>query len=74
MKLEQAVSRVQATSLSQAVRDELVRLITNGTLKPGTRLNEVHLAESLGVSRGPVREAARELEGLGLTMSRPRQG
>lgn len=72
--MEEAISKLKATSLSQAVRDELVRLITSGTLKPGARLNEVHLAEKLGVSRGPVREAARELEGLGLTVSRPRQG
>lgn len=68
------VTRVQSGSLSTAVRDELIRLITTAVLKPGDRLNEVHLAEQLGVSRGPVREAARELEGLGLTISRPRQG
>ncbi len=68
------VAKVQSPSLSTAVRDELIRLITTAALKPGDRLNEVHLAEQLGVSRGPVREAARELEGLGLTISRPRQG
>ena len=68
------MGRVKAPNLSETIRNELIRLITSGVLKPGTRLNEVHLAESLGVSRGPVREAARELEGLGLTTSRPRQG
>ena len=65
---------LRSASLAQGVRDELIRLITSGALKPGTRLNEVHLAERLGVSRGPVREAARELEGLGMTVSRPRLG
>lgn len=68
------VQRLKSPNLSEVVRDELIRLITQGVLKPGTRLNEVHLAEQLGVSRGPVREAARELEGLGLTTSRPRLG
>lgn len=68
------IGRVRSKSLSEAVKDELIRLITSGSLKPGTRLNEVYLAEQLGVSRGPVREAARELEGLGLTISRPRLG
>lgn len=68
------VQRLKSPNLSEVVRDELIRLITQGVLKPGVRLNEVHLAEQLGVSRGPVREAARELEGLGLTTSRPRQG
>ena len=61
-------------SLSASVRDQLVRLITVGTLKPGDRINEVHIASSLGVSRGPVREAARELEGQGLLVSRTNQG
>jgi DNA-binding GntR family transcriptional regulator len=63
-----------ARSLSEAVRDRLMRLIANGALKPGERLNEVHLAEAFGISRGPVREAARELAGQGLLVSRPRLG
>ncbi|HMQ42488.1 MAG TPA: GntR family transcriptional regulator [Paracoccus sp. (in: a-proteobacteria)] len=66
--------RLHHPSLSDTVREELVRLIVTGVLKPGQRLNEVHLAERLGVSRGPLREAARELEGQGLVVSRPRLG
>lgn len=70
-----AIARLEApASLADTVRDELIRLITTGVLRPGTRLNEVHLSGQLGVSRGPVREALRELEGLGLTQSRPRLG
>jgi DNA-binding GntR family transcriptional regulator len=61
-------------SLSSSVREQLIRLIVIGTLKPGDRINEVQIAISLGVSRGPVREAARELEGQGLLVSRPNQG
>jgi DNA-binding GntR family transcriptional regulator len=48
------------------VRLELERMITEGILQPGVRLNEVSLARQLGVSRGPVREAARALEKTGL--------
>jgi DNA-binding GntR family transcriptional regulator len=61
-------------SLSSSVREQLIGLIVVGTLKPGDRINEVQIATSLGVSRGPVREAARELEGQGLLVSRPNQG
>jgi DNA-binding GntR family transcriptional regulator len=53
-------------SLSRHVQAELERLITEGELQPGERLNEVALARRLGVSRGPVREAARGLEKSGL--------
>ena len=56
------------------MRDRLLRLIAKGELRPGERLNEAHLAESFGISRGPVREAARELEGQGFLTSRPNQG
>ncbi len=48
------------------VARRLERLIADGTLPPGERLNEVALARTLGVSRGPVREAARALEKSGL--------
>jgi DNA-binding GntR family transcriptional regulator len=53
-------------SRSRHVQLELERLITQGELQPGERLNEVTLAKRLGVSRGPVREAARALEKSGL--------
>lgn len=65
---------LHSPSLTQTVRGQLMRLIAQGTLRPGARLNEVHLAERFGISRGPVREAARELEGAGVLVSRPRQG
>jgi DNA-binding GntR family transcriptional regulator len=73
MKVE-AAGKLISTSLSGAVRDRLIRLIAAGDLRPGDRLNEVHWAESFGISRGPVREAARELEGQGLLVSRINQG
>jgi DNA-binding GntR family transcriptional regulator len=65
---------LHSPGLAHAVRGQLMRLIAQGRLQPGSRLNEVHLAERFGISRGPVREAARELEGAGVLISRPRQG
>ena len=56
--------RVQ--SLGEKVRTVLEGMIASGELLPGVRLNEVALAKRLGVSRGPVREAARALEKTGL--------
>lgn len=53
-------------ALATDVARQLEQLIINGTLSPGERLNEVALSRSLGVSRGPVREAARALEKNGL--------
>lgn len=48
--------------------------IRNGTLAPGTRLRETDLADRLGISRTPVREAIRQLEADGLVTHLPRQG
>lgn len=66
--------RIEAPTLSERIRDAIIQLVILGELRPGTRLNEVHLADRLGTSRSPVREAMKELEGLGLTVSRPRLG
>ncbi len=48
--------------------------ILKGDLKPGERLMEIHLAERLGVSRTPIREAIRMLELEGLVTMVPRKG
>ena len=48
--------------------------ILTGELKPGERLMEIHLAEKLGVSRTPIREAIRKLELEGLVTMIPRRG
>jgi DNA-binding GntR family transcriptional regulator len=48
--------------------------ILKGELKPGERLMEMHLAEKLGVSRTPIREAIRMLEQEGLAITIPRKG
>ncbi len=61
-------------SLTSIVRDKLEELILRGKLVAGTRLNEQALAKELGVSRGPIREAARLLEREGLVSSVANQG
>ena len=48
--------------------------ILTGELKPGERLMEIHLADRLGVSRTPIREAIRKLELEGLVTMIPRRG
>lgn len=48
--------------------------ILTGELKPGERLMEIHLADRLGVSRTPIREAIRMLELEGLVTMIPRRG
>jgi DNA-binding GntR family transcriptional regulator len=54
------------TTLSTLVADKLETFILSGHLPAGERLNEVVLARELGVSRGPIREAARLLASQGL--------
>jgi DNA-binding GntR family transcriptional regulator len=61
-----SISLLQTHSLPALVQREIERMILDGTLSPGTKLNEAALAEQLGVSRGPVREAFRALEETGL--------
>ncbi|WP_374439914.1 GntR family transcriptional regulator [Stella sp.] len=48
------------------VRQALEAMILGGEIAPGERLNEIALSRRLGVSRSPVREAARALERSGL--------
>ncbi|MBQ1876007.1 MAG: GntR family transcriptional regulator [Selenomonas sp.] len=60
--------------LREVVCESLREAIRNGTLKPGERLMEIQLAEQLGVSRTPVREAIRKLELEGYVIMMPRRG
>src|SRR5699024_11058477 len=56
------------------VFNTLRRAILRGELKPGERLMEIQLANKLGVSRTPIREAIRKLELEGLVLMIPRKG
>ena len=60
--------------LRDVVFNTLRQAILTGELKPGERLMELHLADRLGVSRTPVREAIRRLELEGLVTMIPRRG
>ncbi len=60
--------------LRDVVFNTLREAILKGELKPGERLMELQLAEKLGVSRTPIREAIRMLEQEGLAVTIPRRG
>lgn len=60
--------------LRDVVFNTLRQSILTGELKPGERLMEIHLADKLGVSRTPIREAIRKLELEGLVTMIPRRG
>jgi DNA-binding GntR family transcriptional regulator len=60
--------------LREIVFETMREAIINGDLAPGERLMEVQLAEEMGVSRTPVREAIRKLELEGFVAMIPRKG
>ncbi|UOZ11935.1 GntR family transcriptional regulator [Amycolatopsis sp. WQ 127309] len=60
--------------MRQVVYEALAELIINRTLEPGQHLVEADLAEYLGVSRQPVREALQRLQSEGWVDLRPAQG
>lgn len=60
--------------LREIVYEELKMQILTGKITPGTRMMEVELADDMGVSRTPVREAIRKLEKEGLVVIEPRRG
>jgi DNA-binding GntR family transcriptional regulator len=66
--------KVRAQSLTDSITERLEDAIVTGVLKPGSRLSEQALARSLEVSRGPLREAIRRLEGRKLLTHTPNIG
>ena len=60
--------------LRDVVFNTLRQAILRGEFKPGERLMEIQLANKLGVSRTPIREAIRKLELEGLVIMIPRKG
>lgn len=61
-----AGAAIARSVLSDQVRDRLIREILDGRYAPGERIVETRVARELGTSQAPVREALRDLEGLGL--------
>jgi DNA-binding GntR family transcriptional regulator len=68
------VAVVSRTVLREQVKDLLLERILRGDVKPGERLVETRLAQELGTSQAPVREALRDLELLGLVESEAFRG
>jgi DNA-binding GntR family transcriptional regulator len=63
MTRQAAISR---SVLSDQVKDRLLQAILDGRYPPGARIVETRVARELGTSQAPVREALRDLEGLGV--------
>ena len=71
---DRKLADLRDTSLAKLVRDEILGRIMRGELAPGSRINEPDVAERLGVSRVPVREALRGLSAEGLVTLLPHRG
>jgi DNA-binding GntR family transcriptional regulator len=67
-----SVQELETRTLWQRVYDHLRSEILANRLPPSSELNEVALAATLGISRGPLREAIRQLAAEGLVTERPR--
>jgi DNA-binding GntR family transcriptional regulator len=72
-RLVRPVASVPQTHADR-VFEEIERAIVTGEFAPGSRLGEEALAARLGISRGPLREALRRLEGRGLVVRLPHAG
>lgn len=60
--------------LSTDVKDHLLEAIVSGRFEPGSRIVETRVAQDLGISQAPVREAIRELAVLGVIEVEPYRG
>jgi DNA-binding GntR family transcriptional regulator len=69
-----ALEILRTQSLANAVQIEIERMITEGELKPNERVNENGLAQRIGISRGPIREACSALAAMGLIEIIPNRG
>ena len=67
-------TRLPRTTFTSMVAERIRSNIIEGVLAPGAQLNEVELATTFGVSRGPVREALQRLIQEGLLRSEPHRG
>lgn len=71
---ETLLAEIQRRPLRHTVRTRIEEAIVQGMFKGGDKLNEAELSRALGVSRGLVREALRELETSGVLVSIPYRG
>mgnify|MGYP000923273690 FL=1 len=64
--LQSIMGKLDYRTLRENVADEIRMKILNGDMKPGDKIIEQELASEFGISRGPVREALRQLEQEGM--------
>jgi DNA-binding GntR family transcriptional regulator len=70
----EALTPLRRTVLREEVKNVLLQRILSGHYAPGDRLVEIRIAQELGVSQAPVREALRDLESVRLVESEPFRG
>lgn len=68
------VEQLNEVSLAEQAREAIQRAILDGSIAPGERISIERIAGELGVSRTPVREALKALEGDGLVDLEPNRG
>jgi len=66
--------RLKTTTLADTVFDQIRTAIVKGEFPPGSKVNEPQLSKQYGISRGPLREAIRRLEGCKLVEITPNVG
>lgn len=66
--------KIEARTLADRVSEQIATAIVKGELPPGYKISEPELARQYGISRGPLREAIRRLEGLHLLVRIPHIG
>ncbi|QJD70483.1 GntR family transcriptional regulator [Marinobacterium sp. LSUCC0821] len=69
-----AIGNTETSTLADRVCQQIITAIVKGEIKAGEKISEPELARTYGISRGPLREAIRRLEGLRLVESRPNVG
>src|SRR4051812_49698207 len=74
MSLPVGLPAIADSDLVGQIARILMQAIVQGRLPPGSKVVEAGIARELGVSRAPVREAARLLEKQGLLVASPRRG
>ena len=72
MNIQQSITK--KNTRTEILLSEIEKLIVNGSMVPGQRLDEMVLAKKYGVSRTPVREAIRALTAIGLVQNAGKQG
>ena len=71
---DEKINDLKTQSLSTIIEQRLERMILEGEIQPGDRINESSLASQFGVSRAPIREACRKLVQYGLVENKVGKG